>query len=89
MPREERIAYLEGRVHSLETQLENRSRELRRLQQALGPRALIDLSRILGGLPPVPRHAIDIELLPGDVDVVLAELWGSLKAADLGNLKDD
>ncbi|MCP4659876.1 MAG: glycosyltransferase family 4 protein [bacterium] len=49
-----RITYLEARASALEAALEERSRELRTLQQQLLPADLELLSRVAGGLPPRP-----------------------------------
>ena len=91
VPREPaaRIAYLEAKVEALEAALERRSRELRRLQQGLEPESLLQASRLLSGLPPLPRQAYDPELWPEttrltgiDVEPVMRDLWRSLTPPD-------
>lgn len=80
------IAYLEARVEALEAALERRSEELRRLQERLGPRPFLELSRELRGLPPLPHHAYSLEMWretsemsDADVEESLHDLWASLE----------
>ncbi len=81
----ERIAYLEAQVAALETVLARRSRELRLIQRHLDGYGLLVVSRILAGLPPLPRRAHDLELwhettelLSADVEETMTDLWRSL-----------
>lgn len=80
-----RIARLEARVAALEEALVKRSRELRELQRHLPSRELLNLSRLAGGLPPVPRGRYDLEiwrettaLSTANVEETLVDLWQSL-----------
>ncbi len=80
-----RIARLEARVAALEGALVRRSNELRELQRHLPGRELLNLSRLAGGLPPVPRGRYDLEvwrettaLSTANVEVTLLDLWQSL-----------
>lgn len=80
-----RIAYLEGRVEALEEALRRRSDVLRRLQEEARPEDLLLLSRLEGGLPPLPLQAYDPErwqettdLSPADVETTMKDLWKSL-----------
>jgi hypothetical protein len=77
-----RIAYLEAQVEALEAALTERSRELRRLQDALCAKDLVQLSRLRSGLPPLPRGAYEpgfwretTELRPAEVEETLDDLW--------------
>lgn len=80
-----RIARLEARVATLEEALAKRSNELRELQRLLPSRELLNLSRLAGGLPPVPRGRYDLEvwrettaLSTANVEETLLDLWQSL-----------
>jgi hypothetical protein len=80
-----RIARLEARVAALEEALVRRSRELRELQRHLPSRELLNLSRLAGGLPPVPHGRYDLEvwrettaLSTASVEETLLDLWQSL-----------
>ncbi|HXU29892.1 MAG TPA: hypothetical protein VN851_04875 [Thermoanaerobaculia bacterium] len=80
-----RIARLEARVAALEEALVRRSRELRELQRHLPSRELLNLSRLAGGLPPVPTGRYDLEvwrettaLTSASVEETLRDLWQSL-----------
>lgn len=82
---EARIAYLEGRVAALEAALERRSELLRRMQREAHPEALLLLSRLEGGLPPLPLQGYDPErwqettdLVEADVERTMTDLWRSL-----------
>jgi hypothetical protein len=86
---EVRIAYLEGRVAALEEALEQRSAELRTIQRHVCRRDLILISRLLAGLPLLPRGAYEpafwheTTVLSGaDVESTLADLWSSLFPPD-------
>lgn len=83
-----RIARLEARVAALEGALVRRSAELRELQRHLSSRELLNLSRLAGGLPPVPRGRYDLEvwsettaLTTANVEETLLDLWQSLAPA--------
>lgn len=83
-----RIARLEARVATLEEALAKRSNELRELQRLLPSRELLNLSRLAGGLPPVPRGRYDLEvwrettaLSTANVEETLLDLWQSLAPA--------
>lgn len=87
---DERLAYLEARIEALEAALEDRSRLLRQLQDRLLPEDLLLLSRLTGGLPPLPRQAYDLslwtettEMTPADVEDTLRDLWRSLAIPDV------
>ena len=80
-----RIARLEARVVALEEALARRSNELRELQRLLPSRELLNLSRLAGGLPPVPRGSYNLEvwrettaLTTATVEDTLLDLWQSL-----------
>jgi hypothetical protein len=80
-----RNAYLEGRVAALEEALEQRSAELRLIQRHVCRRDLVLISRLLAGLPLLPRGAYEpafwpetTALLEADVDTTLEDLWISL-----------
>lgn len=80
-----RIARLEARVAALEQALVRRSSELRELQRHLPNRELLNLSRLTGGLPPIPRGRYDLEvwrettaLSTANVEETLLDLWQSL-----------
>ncbi len=95
MSPEERIAYLEARVETLEAALARRSRKLRQIQEHLPREGLLLVSRLLSGLPPLPRQAYDLELwpettklTPADVEDTLQDLWRSLKAVDVSSDAD-
>lgn len=82
------IARLEARAAVLEAALEERSRELLRIQEHVCPRDLVLISRLSAGLPPLPRGAYDpslwretTELTPADVEETLTDLWTSLAPA--------
>ncbi len=83
-----RIARLEARVAALEEALLRRSNELRELQKVLPSRDLLNLSRLAGGLPPIPRGSYDLEvwrettaLTSANVPETLRDLWQSLSPA--------
>ena len=83
-----RIAQLEARVAALEAALVRRSKELRELQRHLPSRELLNLSRLAGGLPPVPRGRYDLDiwrettaLSTANVEETLLDLWQSLAPA--------
>ncbi|NJL28335.1 MAG: hypothetical protein HC897_10825 [Thermoanaerobaculia bacterium] len=83
-----RIAYLEARVAALEEALTRRSTLVRQLQTQLEPQDLLRWSRLVHGLPLLPRHAYDLtlwsettELTPAEVDATLRDLWSSLALA--------
>lgn len=83
-----RIARLEARVAALEAALARRSNELRALQRHLPSGELLNLSRLAGGLPPVPRGRYDLEvwrettaLTTANVEETLLDLWQSLAPA--------
>ncbi len=83
-----RIARLEARVVALEEALVRRSNELRELQRILPSRELLNLSRLAGGLPPVPRGRYDLEvwrettaLTHANVQETLLDLWQSVAPA--------
>lgn len=82
------IAYLEGRIAALEAALTRRSEQLCQLQARLEPQDLLRWSRLVHGLPLLPRHAYDLtlwsettELTPAEVDTTLRDLWSSLALA--------
>jgi hypothetical protein len=84
-PEQQLIARLEARVAALEAALEERSRELRRIQQHVCERDLILISRLRAGLPPLPRGAYEpafwretTQLTPADVEETLRDLWSSV-----------
>lgn len=84
-PEQQLIARLEARVAALEAALDERSRELRRIQQHVCERDLLLISRLRAGLPPLPRGAYEpafwretIELAPADVEETLRDLWSSV-----------
>lgn len=84
-PDERRIARLEARVAALEAALAARSRELRLIQRHVSPRDLVTVSRLLAGLPPLPRGAYEpalwretAALATADVEETLTDLWTSL-----------
>jgi hypothetical protein len=79
------IARLEARVEALEAALERRSRELRLIQRHVCKRDLIQISRLLAGLPPLPFGAYEPEfwhettaLTAAEVEETLTDLWRSL-----------
>ena len=79
------LARLEARVEALEAALEQRSRELRLIQQHCCARDLALIDRIRAGLTPLARHAFAPELWhettnlePAEVGPVLEDLWRSL-----------
>ena len=85
MSDEERLAFLEARVEALEARLEQRSHELRTIQRHLDGFGLLVVSRVLAGLPPLPRRAHDLELwqettelTSADVEETMTDLWRSL-----------
>jgi len=95
MSPEERIAYLEARVETLEAALARRSRKLREIQKHLSREGLLLVSRLLSGLPPLPHQAYDLELwpettelTPADVEETLEDLWRSLGAIDVSSDAD-
>ena len=80
-----RIAYLEARAGELENLLKQRSHELCLIQEHLDSAGLLVVSRILSGLPPLPRRAHDLELWKettkfdkADVEETMNDLWLSL-----------
>lgn len=84
-PEQQLIARLEARVATLEAALEERSRELRRIQKHVCHRDLVLISRLRAGLPPLPRGAYDpafwretTELTAADVEETLCDLWSSI-----------
>lgn len=84
-PEQRVIARLEARVAALEAALEERSRELRLIQQHACHRDLVLISRLRAGLPPLPRGSYDpafwretTELTPADVEETLYDLWSSI-----------
>jgi hypothetical protein len=84
-PEQPLIARLEARIAALEAALEERSRELRAIQQHVCPRDLILISRLRAGLPPLPRGAFEpafwretTQLTPADVEETLRDLWSSI-----------
>jgi hypothetical protein len=84
-PEQQTIARLEARVAALEAALEERSRELRRIQRAVCRRDLVLISRLRAGLPALPRGAYEpafwretTELTPADVEETLRDLWSSV-----------
>jgi|GEM_PF-3110547 len=88
-----RIARLEGRVAALEAALERRSKELRVLQRHLCPHDLAQWTRLMAGLPPLPRIACEPsywretrELSVADVPETLEALWSSLYPLELPGL---
>lgn len=95
MSPEERIAYLEARVEALEAALGRRSRKLRQIQKHLPREALLLVSRLLNGLPPLPYQAYDLalwpettKLIPADVEETMQDLWRSLRAVDVSSDAD-
>jgi hypothetical protein len=83
-PQDLERARLEARVAALETALAARSRELKRIQAHCCPRDLAVIARIRAGLP-FARFAYEpdlwqesTELVPAEVEPVLADLWRSL-----------
>jgi hypothetical protein len=87
-PEQQLVARLEARVAALEAALEERSRELRRIQRHVCHRDLILISRLRAGLPPLPRVAYEpafwretTELTPADVEETLRDLWSSIVPA--------
>jgi len=81
-----RITYLEAKVEELEHLLERRSNEIRLIQKHLDSAGLLVVSRVLSGLPPLPRPAHDLErwqdttaLIAADVEETMNDLWLSLK----------
>lgn len=82
------IAYLEERVAALEAALTRRSTQIRQLQKQLEPQDLLRWSRLVHGLPLLPRHAYDLtlwsestHLTAAEVDATLRDLWSSLALA--------
>jgi hypothetical protein len=82
------IARLEARVAALEAALEERSRELCRIQRSVCHRDLVLISRLRAGLPPLPRGAYEpafwretTELTAADVEETLRDLWSSVVPA--------
>jgi hypothetical protein len=87
-PEQQLIARLEARVAALEAALEERSCELRLIQQHVCERDLFLISRSRAGLPPLPRGAYEpafwretTELTPADVEETLRDLWSSVAPA--------
>lgn len=81
----ESIQALRRRVAELETELRRRSRQVVLLLDRLPPDQYPIAERILEGLPLSPRFALQpgewaesTELLPADVEEVLADLWDSV-----------
>lgn len=79
------IARLQARVSTLESLLEERSRELRLIQKHVCHRDLLVISRIAAGLSPLPLGAFDTvfwqettHLAPAEVGEALEALWSSL-----------
>jgi hypothetical protein len=92
---ETRIAYLEGRVAALEAALCRRSAELCLIQRHVCRRDLILISRLLAGLPLLPRGAYEpafwqetTALTGADVDATLEDLWSSVLPAGLAGLAE-
>jgi hypothetical protein len=86
-----RIVRLQARVAALEEALVRRSTQLRELQRLLPGRELLNLSRLAGGLPPIPRGRYDLEtwrettaLSTANVEETLLDLWRSLAATPSG-----
>jgi hypothetical protein len=84
-PERQLIARLEARIAALEAALEERSRELRQIQQHVCHRDLVLISRLRAGLPPLPRGAYEpafwretAALTPADVEETLRDLWSSI-----------
>ena len=86
---ETEIARLEARIEALEAALEQRSRELRIIQNLVSERDLVNISRILAGRPPLPHGDLQLEawnetteLQPADVESTLNGLWSSIQPFD-------
>ncbi|HXU45685.1 MAG TPA: hypothetical protein VN783_09170 [Thermoanaerobaculia bacterium] len=84
------LARLRARVTALEQALERRSEQLRQLQRHLTRRELVNLSRLTGGLPPMPLAAHQLEqwrettdLTAAEVPETLRDLWRSLTLPNL------
>lgn len=80
----ETIARLEARVAALEHALEDRSRLLRQATRIVCEEDLMNLSRLVAGLPPIPRAGFGLRgwretttPTEGDVDKTMEELWRS------------
>lgn len=80
-----KIAMLQAKVEALEGLLRRRSGELRLIQAHLDAEGLLVVSRILAGLPPLPRraHTLDLwqetyQLEAADVEDSMGDLWRSL-----------
>lgn len=78
------IARLEARVAALERALEDRSRLLRQATRIVCEEDLLNLSRLVAGLPPIPRAGFGLRgwretttPTEGDVDKTMEELWRS------------
>jgi hypothetical protein len=79
------IARLEARVAALEAALAERSQLLRLIQRHVCGRDLLVISRLLSGLPPLPRGAYEpgfwretTELTAADIEETLQDLWTSV-----------
>jgi len=88
-PEAKLIARLQARVAALEALLEQRSRELRRIQKHVCHRDLLVISRISAGLSPLPYGPFDPDfwqestaLTPAEVEPTLEALWSSLEPAE-------
>jgi hypothetical protein len=84
-PEQLEVARLEARVAALEAALEERSHKLRLIQRYVCHRDLLLITRLLSGLPPLPRGAYEpafwyetTELVPSDVEETLRDLWISV-----------
>jgi hypothetical protein len=82
------IARLTARAEALESALEERSRELLRIQRHVCRRDLVLIARLRAGLPALPRGAYEpalwretIDFLPADVEETLSDLWSSIAPA--------
>jgi len=80
----EELAALRRRVAELETALATRSRQIVLLLDRMPAELYPVAERILSGLPLAPRFAAQpgdwaesTELVPADVEEVLADLWSS------------
>lgn len=80
----EEIAALRRRVAELEAALTARSRQIVLLLDRLPAELYPVAERVLAGLPLAPRYAVQPEdwaestdLVPADVEEVLADLWAS------------
>lgn len=92
---EELIARLESRVATLEALLEQRSRELRLIQQYVCHRDLIVISRVLAGFQVMPFGPFDpdfwaetTDLTTADVGETLETLWRAVRPVPPGEPGD-